>query len=539
MQKAIAFLLFLTAWAYSCLAQEVTDTLTPQPDTLRILEILYADKQGYKRVDTATELQFLVGNVQVKQGKTYFYCDSAVFNRKLYMLEAFGKVHINDADSVQVYGQYLKYFTNTRMANLKKKVKLTDSQSSLYTDEMTYDVNQKIGEYLKGGRIENGKSILTSEQATYYSDLKDAFFKKKVHLKNPEYSLDTDSLLYNTESEVATFITYTVVTDSSNRKIKTRDGYYDKKNKKAVFKQRPVIEDGAVTVTADDINTNDSTGINILTGNAVYKDTAQKMAVIANLIEANRNTDQFRATQKPLMIFQQENDTLYLAADTLYSARLSSLIRDSASADHKIADSLAKESTGKTKDSTDRYFTAYSHVKIFSDSLQALSDSLFYSFKDSTFRLFKSPVFWSAENQVTGDTILLFTRNNKADRLLVNENALLINKDGTELFNQIEGHVINGSFSDGIIDYIRAKGTASSIYYIKDQDSSMVGVNKASGDIIDLRFVNKELKRVLYINDVKGKMYPFKEFPDAEKQLRNFQWLEAKRPKDKFALLED
>jgi hypothetical protein len=263
------------------------------------------------------------------------------------------------------------------------------------------------------------------------------------------------------------------------------------------------------------------------------------MAVIANLIEANRNTDQFRATQKPLMIFQQENDTLYLAADTLYSARLSSLIRDSASADHKIADSLAKESTGKTKDSTDRYFTAYSHVKIFSDSLQALSDSLFYSFKDSTFRLFKSPVFWSAENQVTGDTILLFTRNNKADRLLVNENALLINKDGTELFNQIEGHVINGSFSDGIIDYIRAKGTASSIYYIKDQDSSMVGVNKASGDIIDLRFVNKELKRVLYINDVKGKMYPFKEFPDAEKQLRNFQWLEAKRPKDKFALLED
>jgi hypothetical protein len=61
------------------------------------------------------------------------------------------------------------------------------------------------------------------------------------------------------------------------------------------------------------------------------------------------------------------------------------------------------------KDSTNRYFEAYRHVRIFSDSLQSVCDSMFYSFKDSVFRLYRDPVVWANSSQVTGDTILLFT----------------------------------------------------------------------------------------------------------------------------------
>ena len=64
-----------------------------------------------------------------------------------------------------------------------------------------------------------------------------------------------------------------------------------------------------------------------------------------------------------------------------------------------------------TDSSSDKFFEAYSHVRIFSDSLQAVGDSLFYSLKDSVFRLFKSPVTWSQENQLTGDTIYLYLKN--------------------------------------------------------------------------------------------------------------------------------
>ena len=148
-------------------AQATADTIPAVQDSVQILEILNADKQGFKKLDSLTSLQLLVGHVQVRQGTTLFFCDSAVFNQTTRILEAFGHVHINDNDSIHAYGQYLQYFTRTKMAYLKKKVRLTDGKSNLFAEDMSYDINQKIGEYLNMGRLEKGQTLLTSEEATY------------------------------------------------------------------------------------------------------------------------------------------------------------------------------------------------------------------------------------------------------------------------------------------------------------------------------------------------------------------------------------
>ncbi len=292
---------------------------------MRLVEILNADKNGFRKIDSATELQMLVGNVRMKEATSLFYCDSAVYNKNLHIIEAFGNVHINDADTVNTYAQYLLYYVDTRIAILKKKVKLTDGHSSLFSEEVQYDMNQKIGEYHNGGRVVNGESVLTSREATYYADLKDVYFKKNVVLTDPKYILKTDSLLYNTDNELATFIAQTLIEDSAHRKIRTTDGFYDLKNKKAYLNKRSTIEDGAVKVVANEIQTDDNTGKNVLKGNAVYTDTAQGISVLANLIEANRKEGNFRATQHPLMILKQEADSIYITADTLFSGKLSLL----------------------------------------------------------------------------------------------------------------------------------------------------------------------------------------------------------------------
>lgn len=518
--------------------------VTPPPpppaadSTIKILEIINADRQGYKKIDSVTEMQFLVGHVQLKQENTLLYCDSAVYNKQLRIIEAFGNVHINDNDSVHTYSQYLLYHVDTKIANLKKKVRLTDGKSSLFSEEIQYDINQKIGEYHTGGRVENSSSKLTSREAIYYADLKDVYFKKDVVLTDPKYKLLTDSLLYNTTSEIATFIANTLIIDSAQRKIKTKEGFYDLKNKKAFFSSRTIIEDGAVKIIANQIERDDNTGINKLTGNAVYTDTAQGISVLANLIEANRNEGTFRATQHPLMILKQDQDSIYITADTLFSGRLSNLYtsRDSLSIKDTIKGTTIVDVKEKGNDSTDRFFQAYRHVRIFSDSLQAVSDSLFYSGKDSIFQLFQQPILWSNNNQVTGDTIYLYTRNKKAERMDVFENGLLISKARENMFNQIRGNRLNGYFIDGVIDNMRARGNAESVYYIEDDDKLLIGVNKANGDIIDMRFKEKELNRVVFINDVKGAMYPVAQFPEGEKLLRNFNWHEDKRPKTKFEL---
>lgn len=545
----LLFIVFLVS--KGLLAQVSPPPTTTQPGTIaadttvKLLEIINADKQGYKRVDSANEFQFLVGHVHLKQETTLFYCDSAVYNKNKRIIEAFGNVHINDNDSVHTYSQYLLYYVDTKVAILKKKVRLTDGKSNLYSEDLQYDINQKIGEYHNGGRVENKNSILTSKEAVYYADLKDVYFKRDVSLKDPQYKLKTDSLLYNTETEIATFIAQTYIEDSAQRKIRTKEGFYDLKNKKARFTSRTTIEDNAVKVIANDITTDDETGESILEGNAVYTDTAQGVSILAGRILANNKEGSFLAIRHPLMIIKQEEDSIYITADTLFSGRLSKLQTglDSLSLTDTLKGTVVvntkNDSSFKTNDSADRFFRAYRHVRIFSDSLQGVCDSLFYHGRDSIFQMFQQPILWANNSQVTGDTIYLYTKNKKADRLFVFENGLMINKAREEMYNQIRGNRLNGYFVDGVIDYMRARGNAESVYYIEDEDSALIGVNRASGDIIDMRFAAKELNRVVFINEVKGTMYPISQVPEQEKILRGFQWLDARRPKTKFELFGD
>src|SRR5690606_1116166 len=177
-------------------------------------------------------------------------------------------------------------------------------------------------------------------------------------------------------------------------------------------------------------------------------------------------------------------------------------------------------------------------LPIFSDSLQGRSDSLFYSGIDSVFRLYYDPVLWASGSQITGDTIYLYTKNKEADRLYVAENAIIINKTGEEIYNQIRGNRINGYFEEGNINYMRAQGNSESIYYVRDENEKIIGVNKAVSDIIDIRFKDKEINKVVFISEVNGTTYPPSQLPEDEKTLRNFKWRENERPKTKEELFE-
>ena len=518
------------------LAPKTTTTTTS--DTVRLVEILPgARKLEFRKIDDSTQLQILAGNVRLKQGTTLFYCDSCIINNRIGIFEAFGNIHINDADTSHTYADYLRYIIDKKTAYLTGNVKLTDGKGTLTTPELEYDINTKIGIYTKAGKVVNKKTILTSEEGYYYTDMKDVYFKKNVELKDPVYYLRTDSLLYNTETETARFIAYTFIKDSSGRTIETSEGYYNLKTGKAEFGKRPLIRDGNRTIRADRIAIDDSTGISQAEGDVVIIDSIQHTIVIAGQVFSNNKKGTMLATRKPLLIMKQDNDSIYITADTLYSARLSDM--------HASKDSLVKDTlkgvnviTNLEKDSTNRYFEAFRHVRIFSDSLQAVCDSMFYSFKDSVFRLYDDPVIWSNKSQITGDTVLLFTRNKKADRFKVWQNSFLINRLDPEIYNQIKATSMDGFFMDGEIDSVRAKGLTETIYYIRDEDSSYSGINQTSADALDIYFRKRELQKVVFRSTVTGTIWPIGQKDPKEMRLTNFSWLESRRPKTKFDLFD-
>ncbi len=506
-------------------------------DSIKEVEILNAGRLEFVKTNDTTELEILVGSVKLKQGKTIFTCDSCIINNSIHLFEAFGHVHINDADTANAYSDYLRYLTDKKIAYLKNHVRLTDGKGTLTTENLEYDVDTKLGIYTNGGKVINKKSVLTSKEGYYYTDLKDIYFKKDVELKDPSIYLKSDSLLYNTETEVARFIAETFIKDSSGRTIITKEGYFDRKNGKAEFGKRPVIVDGKTRIIADRVAFDDSTGTSQAEGNAIIIDSTQQTTIIAGKIFKNNKTESFLAYNKPLMIIKQEGDSIYITADTLFSARLTDLYGKKDSVRKDAVKGVTVVNTNKV-DSTNRYFQAFYHVRIFSDSLQSVCDSLFYSFKDSTFRLYKNPAVWSKENQITGDTILLLTKNRKAHRIKVSENSLLVNKIRNEIFNQIKSSRMDGYFTDGLMDSIRARGFAECIYYIQDEDSAFTGINQSASDIIDIYFKRRELQKVVFRSAVKGTIWPMKSKSPSEMRLQNFQWLENRRPKTKLELYE-
>jgi lipopolysaccharide export system protein LptA len=799
-------------------------------DTIKIVKILSDETYHSEEVDSVTTITTLVHHVEIQQESTLIFCDSLRMNPHEDYIECFGNVHINDNDSVNVYSDYMKYLVSKKFVHFERNVRLTDKKGTLFSDALDYDMNLHMGTYGHGGKIVNKGSVLTSDRAVYFEENKDVHFSGNVILRDTSYDLSADSLLYNTETQRSTFITKTFVLfkDTTHRTVTTWAGWYDLQNKKAKFIKglghQPVITDQAQLITGDDVNVDDSTGINTADGNADYRDTSQGVRLIADHMVSNRKKNTFLATMHPMMIIRQDRDSLYMTADTFRSARLvdfeteqkilahqdslhkifidsvekrwsdslhrafvakayqdsiaaltdtlnrdrsdslrpgaaDSLARfaddslrrlgldtlgglrgdttkkvarrdstdidrlnakladttkkltdkerkklekelakartDSAQAivqkvkdsidrkiqarkdsisdaryalkvkqkadrdsvkaaavavkkrqreavdsvrkagfvakarvkavadsiqrrkelDSSIAQAIARGDTILTRhlsdslkkkgswtdsalthnglpipidsfalrrtqdslrevaqqqhytdsiahlpptDSTLRYIIGFHHVRIFSDSLQAVADSLYYSTKDSIFRLFYNPVAWGSGNyQITGDTMYMYTKNKKAERLYVFENGLAINRVARTLFNQLKGTTINCFFQGGDINYIRAKGNAESIYYIADSKNAYTGANRAHGDIIDMVFgpkldsagnievdsagkpKGKELDRVVLRNDAEGTMTPMRKVIPEDMVLRGFKWQEKRRPKSKAEMFEN
>lgn len=593
------------------------------------------------RIDSLTTLQTIAGGAIIKQETTIFTCDSAIINPNTHIVEAFGNVHINQADSVQTYADYLKYIGTEKTAYLKRNVKLTDKKGTLFTQDLDYNLNTGIGNYHNGGKVINRENIITSSEGTYYADTKDVYFRKNVNVTGPKNRIKADSLIYNMQSEVVAFTGNTNI-KSKEVDIVTTQGTYDLKSGNAFFTSRTSVKDSSGRIyIANNMAMVDKTGDAQLEGNAIVKDSANGFIVTGNQIFLNKKNNSFLATRKPVMIIKQKDDSTYIAADTLFSGlttfvrnddillQKDSVVKDSVQVtvtpgssklpsqedsisnlnrpnvsdsarrimhiidsarshrmdvikdvpvkpneglqlvdssklisrennlsppDTSLVDSSAiatipvmsdsiessviKDTVNKS-DSAIRYFLAFHHVKIFNDSLQSVCDSLFFSAKDSIFRLFHDPVVWSGRSQVTGDTIFLYTKDNKPERLYVFEKGMIVNKTTQGFYNQIAGKTINGYFVDGKIDYMRVKGSqAESIYYAQDDDSAYIGMNRATGDVIDLYFKNDDLIKVLFVNDVKGKMYPMREVPEEESRLKNFIWLDDRRPKNRLELFE-
>jgi hypothetical protein len=191
---------------------------------------------------------------------------------------------------------------------------------------------------------------------------------------------------------------------------------------------------------------------------------------------------------------------------------------------------------------TIKIINSYYHVQIFKADLQVRCDSLVYSSKDSIIRLYKKPIIWSDNQQITADYIELLTENNNPTEMFLDNNAFIVLKDDSVRYNQIKGVNMRAYFnSDNQLYKLRVNRKAESIFFPREEateeqkrdsvQGDLVGANITQSNSMTIWFENNQPSKITLYNNPKGVLNPEGYKPVEEYQLDNFSWKDYLRPK--------
>ncbi|HET8829076.1 MAG TPA: OstA-like protein, partial [Pelobium sp.] len=262
MRKYLLFLLFV-GYSLPSVAQQVTR-----------VELLQSESFiGLKRNGENTNK---VIKPVFQQDNATLTCDSAYFYLSKNSFEAFGNVHINQADTVNIYSDNLNYDGNTKTAVLTNNVRLTDNQAVLTTNNLIYNLGTRIGQYVNGGKIVNGNNTLTSQNGYYFTQNKDAYFRYNVEVKSPQVLIKSDTLKYNTISKIAYFFGPTNIYGKTDT-LYTENGQYNTKNDQASFGKKNLYTQNSKSLKGDSLFYDGKQGYGRAVKNIIFTDTAQKI----------------------------------------------------------------------------------------------------------------------------------------------------------------------------------------------------------------------------------------------------------------------
>lgn len=501
---------FLLLSCSSSLAQSTVSPPTTEGGEKKEVEILNADYLKFQEID-GKKYTKLVGNVQLKQDEILMWCDSATLDKETNSVDAWGHIHIQQ-DTVNAYSNVLHHDGNKKFARLTGNARLTDSRMVLTTKELFYDVKGKVAYYLQDGVITRDSTVITSHKGYYYSNTSEAYFNGDVVITDPNYNLTSDTLKYNTQSKVSTFFGNTEIINKNSR-IYCDNGWYDSQRDVASFGKNTKVVDPPQTIWSDSLYYERFRGFGKSVNSFHWIDSSMTTELFGHYAEYYDSSQFIMATQKPLLIYKMDKDSLFMTADTL-------------------------RSMNKSRTDSIRNFYAYYHVRLFMKDMQGVCDSLFYSFEDSTFRMFYKPVLWSNDVQMSGDTIYLTTKNRKADKLSIYKAGFIISPSGDKYFDQIKGTDIFGYFKDNELANVDVIGNAESLYFGKDDKEKYVGNNKALSANMTLYFKDKKINRITFRQKPEAVFTPIKMITEEQKHLKDFNWQIDRKPKSREELMQ-
>ncbi len=447
------------------------------------------------------------GPVHIIHDGVDMWCNQALVYFKENFVKAFGDVLVQQGDTIEMRSNYGEYNGESSLAFAAGNVTLKEPASSLESDTLYFDRVKQQAYYTSGGTVRDTSSVLTSRIGTLYTEQKKYEFSGSVVIENPEYTVRSPRLDFYSESGLA-FLYGESQIESPSSTIYCQRGYYNTRSNRGHFVKNSRVDYNQRILYGDSIYFDRPSGYASATNNIKLIDSTNNMVVRGHYAEVFKPQDSVYITNRALAISVQEQDSIYIHADTL-------------------------RVTGPSEQRVIRGFhdaRMFKPGKSLADRTSGRCDSIIVFQDRGLTKMIGRPILWTGDQQITGDTIHLIQDrvNNELDSLLVFDNAFMIQED-PDGFNQVKGAQLVGRFTQNKLDTIDIIKNSQVVYYSRDDQNKLVGINNTVASSMQLYINEQKIKGIRFINKVPGKVYPTSEFPENARILPGFNWRGADR----------
>jgi len=499
--RKTAQIIFAVFFVTSVLSQKYPIVLLPGSQ-----KIEYNKKTGEHK---------LLGTVNFTYKGNRMYCDSASYNEKTQTIKAFGNVHVQK-DQINLYCDSFYYKTSVKYAKLWGNVKIRDAEYKISTDSIDYDAKNGRAIYRNFGKIE---SILTNEKISsksgyLYPDSKNVSFSGKVKYSKDGLTMTTDTLKFNYTKQIAFFYGPTNIKNDSVQ-IYCKKGWYDVSNERAQLFKSVQVTKHDLFLSADTITYNAKINEFKAKGNATYTDKIENISCSGRQLFSSDQKKMAYASGQAIATKIIKNDTLILRADSI---------------------KLYKDSLLNLQE-----MVAFRNVAFWYGKVSGISDSSQYLLSNKKVTLFNSPIIWSENTELKGDSMQIFLNDSIIDSALVLGHATaLMEVDSGKYYNQVSGKAIHAFFSNEELTKIDVKGNAWTIFYPTDEEKKdtvitikRLGMNRLFAAELRIYLDSGEVRKITYFDKPDGIFFPLDKIDEKEKWINGFQWNPQLRPRRK------
>ena len=293
-----------------------------------------------------------VGNFAAHHNGAVISCDSSVrYSDTRWGF--FGRVIINQ-DSVYIYGDSALYDGESSLAEVYAPiVKVVDGDALLYTYNFSFNTAEKIGRYTGGGVLVHDDDIMESLRGYYYADTHEVICVDEVELHGADYDMKSDSVIYNSESDVARFFDNSEIWNSDGDYLCADEGLYDKAQDLYTVTRNGYVLTPERELWGDTLSYYRSRGHVVARRNIQMDDFGNKMLAFGDFAEYWSEAGNAVLTRDPSVVGYdtEQGDSVFLRADSMLLFTVSRF-EPADTADSLTADAPAAERSDIARNET-------------------------------------------------------------------------------------------------------------------------------------------------------------------------------------------